>query len=85
MTEDDIENALQKFGNIVKVKVPTEEIPGGRKRNRGFAFVTFDTIETAERVLEEKEVTVEFATLTIERAMKRVMMPRDRDGTGFSS
>ena len=78
ITEDDIFNVVTKFGPVVKVKIPIEELPGGRrKRNRGFAFVTFETMESATRALEQGDVTVEFATLEVERAMKRAPMQRD--------
>ena len=49
----------------------------GKRRNKGFAFVTFKTTESADRALEQKDITVEFATLEIERALKRAAMPRD--------
>lgn len=67
---------MKKFGEIVKVKIPMEE-GRGKPRNRGFAFVTFKNIENAERALEQREVTVEYATLEIEKAMKRAMPPRE--------
>jgi RNA recognition motif-containing protein len=51
ITEEDIYNVMYKFGEIVKVKIPMEE--GARKpRNRGYAFVTFKSIDSAERALE---------------------------------
>jgi RNA recognition motif-containing protein len=43
---------MKKFGEIMKVKIPMEEGFRGKPRNRGFAFVTFKTIESAERALE---------------------------------
>ncbi|MCQ6513114.1 hypothetical protein NPN18_25435, partial [Vibrio parahaemolyticus] len=69
-----------KFGEIIKVKIPMEELRNGTystKRNKGFAFVTFKNPSAADRALEQREVTVEYATLEIERAMKRAMQPRD--------
>lgn len=74
ITEDDIFTAMERFGEIIKVKIPMEDLGAGRyskKRNKGFAFVTFRNPASADKALEEKEVTVEFATLEIERAMKR--------------
>lgn len=85
ITEDEIYEVMEKFGEIIKVKIPMEELGGGRysvKRNKGFAFVTFKNPSSAEKALEEKEVTVDFATLEIERAMKRVMQPRDNPTYG---
>ena len=52
ITEDDIKNSMKKFGEIVKVKIPVEELRNGKTRNRGFAFVTFKYIEHATRALE---------------------------------
>ena len=80
-SEDDIWNAMAKFGKIMKVKIPMDEHPGrGRRRNKGFAFVTFESEFDAEKALKEGEVTVEFSTLEIEKAMKRVMPPRESYG-----
>lgn len=74
---------MSKFGEILMVRIPMEDLGQGRfskKKNKGFAFVTFVKPSSADRAIEQKEVTVEYATLDIERAMKRVQAPRDRDG-----
>jgi len=52
ITEDDIYLVMKRFGEIVKVKIPMEEGHRGKPKNRGFAFVTFKSIESAERALE---------------------------------
>jgi len=75
ITEDDIYPVMLKFGGVVKVKIPFEEVRG-RRRNRGFAFVTFESIESAQRAIEQGEVTVDFATLEVEKALKRAPMPQ---------
>lgn len=80
ITEDDIFSVMQRFGEIIKVKIPQEELRNGKFRNRGFGFVTFKTIECASRALEQREVTVEFATLEIEKALKKPMLPREGGG-----
>jgi RNA recognition motif-containing protein len=75
ITEEDIRQAMQKFGEILMVRIPMEDLGGGRyskKKNKGFAFVTFRNPASADKALEQREITVEFATLEIERAMKRV-------------
>ena len=46
ITEDDIYEKMGKFGEIRFVRVPMEEV-GFRKRNRGFAFVTYFNKESA--------------------------------------
>ena len=76
-TEEDIWTAMQKFGEIVKVKIPMEELRNGRKRGKGFAFVTFKKEEQATKAIAEGEIAVEFATLQIERALKAP--PRQSD------
>lgn len=76
-SEDDIYNAMKRFGEIIKVKIPMEELRNGRKRGKGFAFVTFKTKEAASKAIEENEIAVEFATLQIERALKAP--PRQSD------
>ncbi len=69
-SEDDIYNVMKRFGEIIKVKIPMEELRNGRKRSKGFAFVTFKNKESASKAIEEGEIAVEFATLQIERALK---------------
>jgi len=41
ITEDDIWAAMKRFGEIIKVKIPMEELRNGKFRSKGFAFVTF--------------------------------------------
>ncbi|CDW73487.1 nucleic acid-binding protein [Stylonychia lemnae] len=78
ITEEDIERVMARFGNVIKTKIPKEELKNGRFRSYGFAYVSFDTIESAQLALAEKEVNVEYATLDIEVALKKVMQPRDQ-------
>lgn len=47
ITEDDIYQAMRKFGEIIKVKIPVEELRNGKFRMYGFAFVTYRNIEEA--------------------------------------
>jgi len=70
ITEDDIWHAMRRFGDIMKVKIPMEELRNGKKRSKGFAFVTFTKEDHATKAIEEGEVPIEFATLQIERALK---------------
>ena len=41
ITEEEIWDSMKRFGEIVKVKIPMEELRNGKKRSKGFAFVTF--------------------------------------------
>ena len=68
---------MKKFGEIIKVKIPVEELRNGRTRMYGFAFVTFRKIEEAQKALAEREVNVEYATLEIERALKKAQAPKE--------
>lgn len=77
ITEDDIFETMKRFGEIVKVKIPMEELRNGRKRTKGFAFVTFKREDQATKAIEESEIAVDFATLQIERALKAP--PRQQD------
>ena len=70
ITEEDIWEQMRQFGEIVKVKIPMEEMKNGKKRSKGFAFVTFKREEEATRAIKEGEIRVEFANLQIERALK---------------
>lgn len=79
ITEEDIRDVVGVFGEIVKVKIPFEELRNGLKRRRNFAFVTFDNIKSATRAVEEGEVTVEYATLKVDRALARAPMQNSRD------
>lgn len=80
ISEEDIrEISERRFGEIVKVKIPYEELRNGQKRRRNFAFVTFVDTRSATRAVEESEITIEFATLKIERALARAPMQGARD------
>lgn len=53
----------------------------GSTRRRNFAFVTFVSDKSATRAVEEGEITVEYATLKIERALERQRIaPTDKTG-----
>jgi RNA recognition motif-containing protein len=76
ITEEDITNVMKRFGKIKFVRVPMEDSNNpyhqqGKQRNRGFAFVTFEHKDYATRAIEQGEVTLEFSTIEIERALKR--------------
>lgn len=47
-TKEDLEGAFSVYGPIVEVKIPTDRYTG---RVRGFAFVTFETQQAAEKAL----------------------------------
>ena len=47
-TKEELEAAFSAFGTVVEVKIPVDRDTG---RVRGFAFVTFDTQQAAEKAL----------------------------------
>lgn len=47
-TKEDLESAFSVYGPIVEVKIPTDRYTG---RVRGFAFVTFENQQSAEKAL----------------------------------
>lgn len=71
ITEEDIRDAMAKFGAIVKARIPMEELRNGKTRPYGFAFVTYERIDSATKALEEGEVVVDYSTCMIERAHRR--------------
>jgi len=75
MTEEEVTEAMVKYGKVVRCRIPIDEQRG---RNRGFAIVVFEKKESATRAIEDGDVTVDIANLTIERAIQ-TMRPRDRD------
>ena len=78
ISEDDIWASMKRFGEVVKVKIPMEELRNGKKRSKGFAFVTFKKDDQATKAIEEGEVAIEFATLQIERALKAPPKPQEQ-------
>ena len=51
ITEEEIKEAMEKFGQTVKVKIPMEEGRGGKMKIKGFAFVTFKSEAAATKAL----------------------------------
>jgi cold-inducible RNA-binding protein len=47
-TKEDLESAFSVYGPIIEVKIPTDRYTG---RVRGFAFVTFENQQAAEKAL----------------------------------
>ena len=78
ITEDDLYVAFSKrFGGVNRVRIPMEELRNGRKRSKGFAFVSFFNSEDATKALKERELTVDMCVIEIEEAMERPRPPTE--------
>jgi cold-inducible RNA-binding protein len=66
-TEEDITEAMAKFGEVKKCRIPTNRDSGNPL---GFAIVVFAKIEEASRALAEEEINVDMACLLVEKAMQ---------------
>ena len=64
-TENDIIGVMSKFGKIDNCYIPIME----NTRSNKIAIVRYKHKEEASRAVEEKEVTIEFSVVTIDRAI----------------
>ncbi|KAK1392605.1 glycine-rich RNA-binding protein 6, mitochondrial [Heracleum sosnowskyi] len=53
-TDEKLKEAFAPFGNLVEAKVIVDRACG---RSKGFGFVTYDTLEEAEKALEKMNAT----------------------------
>jgi RNA recognition motif-containing protein len=70
-TEPGLNEAFQRFGDIVEAKLIVERDTG---RSRGFGFITFESEESAQQAIDEMDGT-ELDGRTI-----RVDMAQDKGG-----
>ena len=62
MTEEDLRSAIaRKFGPIERVIIPIDD----RGRNRGFAIIGFTNASSAQKAIENQDVVINSACLTI--------------------
>jgi len=62
MTEEDLRYAIaRKFGPIERVIIPIDD----RGRNRGFAIIGFTNASSAQKAIENQDVVINSACLTI--------------------
>jgi RNA recognition motif-containing protein len=66
-TEEDIRKPMSKFGVIDSIYIP----PHDSMRQNKIAIVRYKQKEHASRAVEEKEITIEFSAVTIERAIQK--------------
>ena len=67
-TEDEIHEAMSKFGMIEKVFIPVSE---ENIRKNKIAIVRFKKFSDSDRAIEEKSVTINFSEIKIERALRK--------------
>jgi len=77
ITEEDlVEAIIEKFGPVERCFMPMEM--GPYLKNRGFAIVNFKSADQASFAVQEGEITVNFAGVTIVKSFQQ----NRRDGGG---
>lgn len=77
-TEDGLRDAFGQFGNVTDVYVATDRETG---RPRGFAFVTFSTVEESKLAIEKMHgVDLDGRAITVNEAR-----PKEENGGGGRS
>ena len=51
ITEEQLKQAFAECGNVESVKIATDKFT---QRSRGFGFVTFDSVESAQKAIADK-------------------------------
>lgn len=64
MTEAELLEMMQKFGEVTRVKIPRDE----NNQSKGIAFATFKDPADCTKVAEEGFVRYDFYELPVERA-----------------
>lgn len=69
VTEDDLENAFSKFGEVSSANVITDKYSG---RSKGFGFVTMENDDDARQAIEElNESKLESRNIVVNEAKPR--------------
>lgn len=69
---DSLRNLFSGYGNITEINYPIDKkttLP------KGYAFLTFETLEAAERALEKNNFEVEGQSLVVEMAKDKSVKP----------
>ena len=77
VNESDLEQLFSSYGSIGEVALIKDRETG---RSKGFAFVTFNDRESAEKALEQDGKEMEGRTLRVNHARERT--DRNRGGGG---
>lgn len=74
MSEAEIREVVErKYGKIDRVKIPEDD----RGRNKGFAIIGFANQQSAKKAIEDEDVTIGSACLSIAVAFQSQRPPRD--------
>lgn len=76
ITEDDIKEHFQQFGNIVEIQRPVDR---SKNEPKNFCFVTFDKEETANTLLKKASVNIKGQDVEIKKVNNK---PDGRGGRG---
>jgi RNA recognition motif-containing protein len=80
MTEDELRNAFERFGEVTKVKLVTDRDTG---RARGFAFVEMENDEQAAHAIAEMNgQSIDGRALTVNEARPKTDRNFDKGGRG---
>ena len=75
VTDDDLLEALSKYGNVVSAKVVTDKIT---KRSRGFGFAEMSNDQEAQNAIDDLNgKPLKGRNLTINEARPRTQNPKD--------
>jgi len=88
ITENDLRQFFQQFGNVLNVQRPFDK---QTQRPKNFAFVTFDDYDPVDRITLESSVLVKGVRLNVaraqvsaERVSKAVSPSSDSSGSGYA-
>ena len=66
-TEDQIRERLSSYGNIVRVNIPVNE----RNQSRGYGFVEFEDVESAQKVVALKAMNMDGRDVALQQSKAR--------------
>ena len=80
MTEKDLRDLMNPFGEIVRCRIPVDEATG---HHRGIGFIQYKRVEEASFAVETGKVREEFTELPVEAATQSKARAEQRSRGGF--